>query len=195
MRKIITSAALLLAVSASMAAPSVNISYDYDRANGGQAGWKSQHVVKTGVSLPTALGTVDASLVGQQLVTGVRDNGAGFELGYTNGIKLGGFGLKGRAAYGRVNLIDVGGGGFSGNGQYYSLAAEASMPVTKSVTGFAGYRYTHGLNANTPVAADRFTVGADVALSKTVSLRAGYAFTEQAGFKMNGLTTAISTKF
>jgi hypothetical protein len=195
MKKLFTLAALALAVSAASAGVTGFTTYDYDRANAGQGVWKSQHEAHVGAAVTTKFGTVDAAVVGRQLVTNKRDDNLGFELGYSNGLKLGSLAVTGRAAYGQINQVDTKTGGFSGNSEYYSLASEASLPLCASATGFVGFRYRHGLNAQTPSVQDRYTVGADVALAKNVSARVGYAFSKQAGYTMNGLTTAVSYKF
>lgn len=176
------------------AGPMAFVTYDYDSANGNVA-LKSQQETQVGLAVNTQLGTFDGSVVERQLLTGVRDNGLGFEVGYTNGIKLGRVDLKGRAAYGRVNQLNTRGGGFTGNSQYYSLGAEASLPVTNTITGFVGYRFRDGLNAATPAVQNRFTIGADFAINENIALRAGYAFTKQAGQTFNGLTAAVAYTF
>lgn len=196
MKKILAMAALAVAaVSANAAGLTGFATYDYDRANAGQGSWKSQHEVKTGVALGTQFGTVDAAVVGRQLVTNVRDDNLGFEVGYSNGLKLGTVSLTGRAAYGQINNVDLRTAQFSGNSSYYSLEAVGSMPVTDTLSVFAGFRHRNGLNVATPAYSNRTTVGVDYALNKSVVLHAGYAFTKQADVNYNGLTTAVSYKF
>jgi hypothetical protein len=194
MKKLFTLAALALAVSAASAGVTGFTTYDYDRANEGQGSWKSQHEAHVGAAVTTKFGTVDAAVVGRQLVTTKRDDNLGFELGYSNGLKLGPVAVAGRVAYGQINQVDTRTGGFSGNSAYYSLAAEGSMKVNADVSAFAGYRFRGDANGDTPLQ-NRFTVGADLAVAKNVSARVGYAFTKQAGVNYNGLTTALSYKF
>lgn len=194
MKKTFTALALAALATAASAGVTGFTTYDYDRANAGQGSWKSQHEVQVGVAVDTKLGTFDGSVVGRQLVTSVRDDNLGFELGYTNGVKLGTVAVKGRLAYGQINQVDTTTGGFSGNSSYYKVGVEAALPLTSTVTSFAGYRFTGDANGDTPLQ-NRFTVGADVALTKNLALRAGYAFTKQNGLNMNGLTTAVSYKF
>jgi hypothetical protein len=195
MKKIFALAALTLAVSAASAAGlSAFGTYDYDRANKNATGWNSQHEAHEGIALSTVLGTVDASLAERELVTSTRDKNLGFELGYSNGLSLGPVALVGRASYGRENLVNADGGGFTGNSEYYGLSAEADLKVG-SVTTFAGYRYRHGLNAQTVRASDRYTVGAELPITKSVAARVGYALTKQDGYTMNGITTALTYKF
>jgi opacity protein-like surface antigen len=194
LKKTFATLALLAIATTASAGVTAFTTYDYDRANEGQGAWKSQHEAHVGAALGTKFGTVDAAVVGRQLVTNKRDDNLGFELGYSNGLKLGAVGLTGRVAYGQINQVDTKIGGFSGNSAYYSLAAEASTPLASTVTGFVGYRFRGDANGDTPLQ-NRFTVGADVALAKNVALRAGYAFTKQNGVNYNGLTTAVSYKF
>ena len=167
---------------------------NYDRANSGQF-MRSQYELTAGASMPTKFGTVDGALVATQLNSVGRDDGLGFEIGYSNGLKFGKVSLTGRAAYGRVNQVDTLGGGFAGNTQYYSLGAEASMPVAKNVTGFVGFRHRNGLDADTPAASNRYSLGADVLLNKKSTVRLGYTHTRQASETLNGFTTSINYKF
>jgi len=193
MKKLIALTALALAATASYAGTSAFVTYDYDRANGDQGG--SQQEVAVGVAVATVVGTLDGALLGKRHSFGQRDDGLGFEVGYSNGLTVMGVDLTGRAAYGRINQIDVDGGGFTGNAQYYSLAAEASLPVTSSIDAFVGYRHRNALNEDTPAAINRWTAGADLSLSKSFSVRLGYAHTRQADRVMNGLTSAVQYKF
>ena len=194
MKKIFTTLALV-AFAATASAATGFTTYDYDQANAGQGSFEAQHEVHVGAAVATKFGAFDGAVVGSQLVTASRDKGLGFELGYSKGLKLGTVAVTARAAYGRVNQLAVGGGGFTGNSQYYSLSAEAALPIAKNVTGFVGYRFRDGLNSNTPAVQNRFTAGVDFAVTKGVTLRAGYAFTKQAGYNMNGLTTAVTFAF
>jgi hypothetical protein len=180
-------AATLLAATSAFAGVTGFTSYDYDNANDGQGAARYQQEVHVGAALGTKLGTFDGAVVGRRATAGAADDQGGFELGYSNGLKLGAVSVTGRAAYGRLNQVS------GGNFEYYSLGAEASLPITSTVTGFAGYRFrdaTGGGNIQ-----NRFTVGADFALTKAIALRAGYAFTKQDGLNFNGLTTAVAVKF
>lgn len=196
MKKIIALVALTVVATAASASGTTGFTkYDFDNANSGQ-GFRNMNEVQVGVKGSTRFGSVDAAIVGRQLspAAGVRDNGVGFEVGYNTGLKLAGVDLTGRAALGRVNLIDGGGAGFVGNTQYYSLAVEAAMPLTPSVTGFVGYRFRDAFSGTGPTQ-NRFTVGVDFAATKAISIRTGYAFTKQAGINFNGITTAVSYAF
>jgi hypothetical protein len=181
-----TFAALALVALATSASATVTgfTTYDYDNANGSSA---YQQEVQVGVALGTKLGTFDGAVTGRRATAAAADDQGGFELGYTNGLKLGAVSVKGRGAYGRFNQAT------NGNIEYYSLAAEAGLPLTSTVTGFAGYRFRDFSGSG--ATQNRFTVGADFALSKAVAVRAGYAFTKQNGVNLNGLTTAVAVKF
>lgn len=196
MKKSLIAAALAVASFAATAGVTGFVSYDYDRDLEKNKPWLSQHEAVVGAALGTKFGTVDGGLVVKQLVTGVRDDALGFELGYTTpAVKLGPVAVAVRAGLGRVNQIDVGGGGFKGNSSYYSLSANASMPIAQNITGFVGFRHRNGMNADTPASSNRLTVGADLTVAPKVVLSVGYAQTWQNGLNLNGVTTAVSYKF
>lgn len=189
MKKIFTLAALALAATLASAGTVGFTTYDYDRYTG-SGPWNSQHEVQVGVATTTKLGTFDGSVVVGQLVTSVRDDTLGFELGYSNGIKLGAVALKGRVSYGVKNQVNISFPGYDGNSEYYGLAAEAGLPLSPTVTAFGGYRYRAGFGSD-PLNQNRYTIGADFKVAPNVALRAGYAYTNQNGVGFNGLTTAI----
>jgi hypothetical protein len=191
-------AAILAAASFAAAADVTGfVSYDYDRQfNQGQKPWFSQHESVVGGVLNTKVGAFDGGLVVRQLVTSKRDDALGFEVGYTTlSMALGPVSVSARVGAGRVNQVDVGGGGFTGNASYYSVGAEATMPVAHNITAFAGFRHRNGINDGGPAASNRVTVGTDLEFTKSVSLRVGYAQTWQNGTTLNGVTSAVSYKF
>jgi hypothetical protein len=193
MKKLFTTLALF-AFAAAASAGTAFTTYDVDYANAGQ-GFDSQNEVHVGAAFNTKYGVLDAAVVGRQLspADGARDNSYGFEVGYSKGVQLGAVTVTGRAALGRINHVDTNYGGFIGNTQYYSLAAEASLPVTEKLSTFVGYRFRDAYS--TGPTTNRYTVGVDYAITPTIGLCAGYAFTKSAGTNFNGLTTAISYKF
>lgn len=192
MKKLITAVALAASAAYATAGVSVFGTYDYDRVNS-SGSYTEAHV---GAALATKLGTFDAAVVGARINAGAYDDALGFEVGYTNGLKLGAVSVKGRVGYGRLNQVDTVARGFTGaNTEYYSLAAEAGLPLTQSVSAFVGYRHRNGLDAQTPAAQNRYTAGVDVALTKSLAVRAGVAHTRQAGAEASGVTTAVSYKF
>lgn len=193
MKKTLIAAALALSAAAASAGVTVFGTYDYDRAEGGAL--KTTTEAHVGAAVDTKLGTFDASVVGARLNAGAYDDALGFELGYTNGFKLGNVGLKGRAAFGRLNQVDTVVGGFSGNTKYYSLSAEAGLPVSSTLAGYVAFRHRNGLEADTPSAQNRYSVGADLTLAKNLAVRVGVNHTRSAGEKFNGVSTAVSVKF
>lgn len=194
MKKTITALSLALAAVAASANVTAFATYDYNRDIESDKPWLSQHETHFGASYAHRYGTFDGSLIGSQQVTSSRDNGTGFEIGYTNGIKLGPVTTTGRVGYGRINgLSQDAGAGFSDTVEYLSLAVEGAMPLVENIGGFVGFRHRNGLN-DTP-SANRFTIGVDLAVAKNVALRVGYAQTWQNGYDLNGVTSAISYRF
>jgi hypothetical protein len=181
------------AATASAAGPVVGLSYDVDRANG--EGFNAAHEVKLSVAQDTRFGTFDGGvLLARYQGESNHDDANGFELGYGNGFAFGQYGVKARVAYGRLNQIDPNGGGFTGNASYASVGVEGAVPVSTTLNGFVGYRHRNGLNSDTPNQ-NRYTVGVDYAVTKTIALRAGFAHTRQADLVSNGLTTGVSYNF
>ena len=191
MRKNILAIAAVLAVTsinAQAAGTTVFGNYDFARAEGGGVQWEGI----VGASQLGRFGTFDLGLKVNRFSSSDRSNG--FEVGYGNGLRLGAVDLQGRVAYGRDNNIDAGGGGFTGNSQYWSVGAEASMPITTDLRGFVGARHRNALNSDTPNQ-NRYTVGVDYALTKAFTVRAGFAHYRQDQIKFNGVTTGISYAF
>lgn len=189
MRKNILALTFLAASSASMAAGTgLFAKYDFGRAEGGGV----QNELIVGASQQTKIGSFDIGLKRNRFISGDYSNG--FELGYANGIRINQFDLQGRVAYGRDNSIDIGGGGFTGNSQYWSAEGEGSMPVTQDVRMFVNARHRNAINSDTPNQ-NRYGIGADYAISKNLTLRAGVAHYRQKGLNFNGITTAVNYAF
>jgi hypothetical protein len=184
MKKTVFGAVLALAAVAASAADLTGfVKYDYDKA---ESVALSNHLGAVGVKAAYgAAGAVDVAVLGDRSYTPGRQTQAGYEIGYSNGVKLGAVGLNGRVAF--AHLIET-------KTDAFRVAAEGTLPVTQTVTAFAGVE--HFREDNTAVA-NRFTVGADFAVSKAVSIRAGVARTNVTGSSLvgNGLTTAVSYKF
>lgn len=201
MKKIFATLALAALATAASAQVTGSVKYDYDRVESG-AVYGAGHRITTGLQygLGGALGAVDAGFVaGQLVIGGNRANANGFDIGYSNGIKLGTVGLNGRVGYSELRSGRVQGIG-SGVLARTSVAVEGTLPVTTTVTAIAGYEYSDiRVSGNGSLLADgsanRFTVGAEVAVTKNVSVRAVYARTRAEGQDANGLTTAVSYKF
>lgn len=194
MKKLLATLVLSIASAAALAAgPVVGLQYDMDRANGN--GFRSANEVKLSIAQDTVLGTFDAGLLGARY-RGARtnDDANGFELGYSNGFALGQFGVKARAAYGRMNQIDPNGGGFTGNTGYWVAGVEGAMPVTQTLNSFVGYRHRNAFGSGM-TAQNRYTIGVDYALTQTIALRAAYAHTRQGALIYNGLQTAVNYNF
>lgn len=186
MKKTLLSAVLALASVAASASVTGFTTYDANNFAGSKT---KTHEVNVGAAMSTVYGTFDLAGVYNQVDTGARDHQAGFEVGYSNGIKLGQFNLTGRAALGRNNFVA------GENTQFYSLAGELSVPLTSgAVTGFVGYRHRNYFNVDG--VENRYSVGADIAVTKKLDVRVGYAHTTFGGdVKANGVVTAVSYKF
>jgi hypothetical protein len=193
MKKTLLLAAALVLASAAQAT-TVGASYDLDRANGD--GFRRANELRVTIAQPTKYGTFDAALTGARF-NGVKnhDDANGFEVGYSDSLAVTkALTLTGRAGYGRLNNIDGNGGGYTGNSSYYVLQAEAATPVAKNLGAFVGYRFRSALNADTTTQ-NRYTIGADYALTKSVAVRAAYNHTRQAGLVFNGATVGATYSF
>ena len=219
MKKTFIAAVLALATLTATAGVTGSIAYDYDRSTGN--GWSAAHTATTGLKfgLPGALGAVDVNAVGRQLVTNVRNNVLGYEVGYSNGLTIGAVSLTGRVAYRSISTDVLFGGGI-GNTSFTlrdvksnttKLGVEASIPAAfAGLTPFVGYERLMNDNSSSTVGnlnnrlvaltvrdndSNRYTVGADMALTKSLSARLGYARTTTLGKSSNGVTTAVSYAF
>lgn len=179
--------------------PTVSLGYDYANANG-ETKLKNTQEATLRVAQDTKIGTFDVAGImrnvnGQNLGS---DSSQGFEVGYGLKGDLHGLGLKSRIAYGQVNGIQKKGiaalTGQTANGDYASFEVEASRPVTANITGFVGYRFRHGLQADVPNQS-RSYFGADVGLTDKIGLRVGFTHDRQNDRISNGVTTAVSYKF
>lgn len=190
MKKIFATLVLAAMATAASAQLTGTAKYDFDRLEGGDI---TVHRGTVGLKYTGVYGAVDGAVASGQLRTPIGDNTAnGFEIGYSNGLKLGQFTTTGRIGYSELRTT---GGGLDRT----SLSVETSLPLTKSISGVAGYEYNDiRLKAFGQVAEDtanRFTIGADFAVTKNISLRALYAVTRTEGENANGLTAAVSYKF
>ena len=186
MKKIAIMAVLAASVmSASAAEFTAYGTYDYDnleRANGvfmhrGTVG------LKAGFG---ALGAVDVAAVGGRVFAAGGNYGdQGIEVGYSNGLKVGKFGLSGRIAAARLN---------ESRADVLRVSTEGTYPVTATISAVAGMEH---VRVEGDAAANRFILGADYALTKNVAIRAAYARTNIVGTgrDANGLTTTVSYKF
>lgn len=186
MKKFIALAALAVATaSASAADLSAFATYDYDNLQNASGVFmhRGQVGVKAGFG---SLGAVDVSAVGGRVfAAGTSASDQGMEVGYSNGLTVGKVGLTGRLGYAHLN---------ESGANVLRASVVGSYPLTEKLSAVAGLEH---VRVNGDAAANRFTVGADYALTKTVSVRAAYARTNIVGASndANGLTTTVSYKF
>lgn len=198
--QIITAIAIAaLASVAHAAGPRVSLSYDYANANGNTP-LKSNQEATLSVAQDTKFGTFDVAGVMRRVDAGIAggDSTQGFEVGYGLQGELAGLGLKGRLAYGQANGIsNRRAGALTGqnaNGDYASIALEASRPITSNMTGFVGYRFRHGLDSHF-ADQSRAYFGTDIKLAPAVGVRIGLTHDRQNKRISNGVTTSVSYQF
>lgn len=165
--------------------PTAFTKFDYTSRSGGG----SLSEVAVGASVKTVYGSFDGAVTSDINRLGAKNSGQGIEVGYSNAVQLGAGTLSARAAMGRKTSS------FANNLQYFSLGAEVGVPVTDKVTAFLGYRHRNDVDSLVKLAENRVALGADIALTPQVSLRAGVTHTRVANQKFNGLTTAVSYQF
>ena len=204
MKKSILFAALVLAASASFAQVTGFVKYDYDRAEGTPQ--FSVHRSSTGLKYDfgNGAGAIDVATAGGQLVIGGdRVNGLGGDIGYSNGVKFGKFGLNGRIGYTRYEAGTVGTVGRNTHVESWHYSVEGSYPVSTAVVAFAGVEHINGKISTTIAdeqlqyssSGNRYTVGADIAVTDKLSARVGFARAVAFGHTGNGITTALNYKF
>ena len=189
------------ALAASAADISAVVKYDYDNAsNAGTTVAANRSVVGLKYTLDGQLGAVDAGLANSRISLGnTTVNGVGYDVGYSNGVKLGAVGVNGRVGYTTYDIASIAGQHVSANA--ISYAAEVTYPLNSTFTAFAGVENLRGAVVAGPVtqyaSANRYTIGTDIAVSKNTALRVGYARVDAngTGVVTNGLTTAFSYKF
>lgn len=182
MKRTLLAAALALTALTSSAGITGYTLYDYDRNEGSP--YHGLHTGQVGLKLSTSLGSFDGAVLGTQAVTRTRANSTGAEFGYSLSGRVFGLGLTGRAAYGQVDQA-----------KYYSLGAEASMPLSEKLAVFAGYKHTNSVSKDADVS-NRYTFGVDYNLTKKLGLRIGYARTAVVNApRANGVTSGLSYAF
>lgn len=186
--KIALAAILAIAATTASAGPTAFVTADHSFDDTSKGTRFTSTEVATGAAFGTKVGTVDGALLARRTSATRSDDSLGFEVGYTNGLKVGGLNINGRAAYGRLNQVAA------GNVAYYSLAAEVTTPLAPNVTAFAGYRHRNGLNAETTTA-NRVSAGVALALTKQVGVRIGYAHDQAGATSTSGITTALTYGF
>lgn len=186
MKTLLIAASLLAFTAVSSAAIVGTTQYTFSHATSG-----SIQELQTGLKVDTPIGKLDGAVVGDRYHFGKVDNVLGFELGYSNDLKLGAGSLAGRVAYGRKNLVNVD-GVYSKNLQYISLSGEFHAPITKVITGYTGYEHRRVLGGTVE---NRLSAGAEFNLTKSLSTRVGYQHASIAGKNFNGLVTSVSYAF
>lgn len=182
-------AAVLLSVAGLASAGDLTgtVKYDYDKASGNADA--SLHRVTTGLKYDFGtVGAVDGGYVAAQArLGGATGNGQGYEIGYSNGVKLGSVALSGRLSFSQLSFdaakIDVA-----------KAEVGAALPITDRLSLTGGFEHLR-MTRDADAIANRGLVGVDYALTKQLSLRAQYARTWSEGDTANGLTTAVSYKF
>lgn len=186
MKKLALIATLAMAATAATAADlSVFGRYDYDNVTNTSKVDLNRGTVGVAASFGQ-YGTVDAGVVGARARTYLgTGSDQGVEVGYTNGTTFGKLGISGRVGYARYNenSLDI-----------LRLSTEATYPVTTGVVAVAGVEH---IRAENDAVANRFSVGADVAVAKNVSTRIAATRTNFTGSSVaaNGLTVGVSYKF
>lgn len=193
MKKIITAVALLSVVTLASAATPGLVGYAAYEANNAAGRHGTTQELSTGLAYTNLYGTFDGSIVGNRYTLGRNDSTLGFEIGYSNQVKLPVGALIGRVGYGRKNDVNSKAGTFNENVQYYNLGAEYQLPLSTNITGFAGFRHENAMDSASYVE-NRVSAGADFALTKKVNARVGVTHST-GGNTYNGITTAISYKF
>ena len=190
MKKTLTLIALSAALSASAQVTSLSatVGASYDSVAGG-SGFRAGSAI--GLVAVTPVGVFDGSVTGQTNRFGAEDDVLGFDVGYSNGLKLTSGTLTGRVGYGRRNQVNVG-----DNVEFYSLGAEFAAPVAKNVGVFVGYRHRNTTRTDVSnFAENRWAAGADYQLNSKIGIRAGLSRTTVGGTKMNGALAAVTYKF
>ena len=195
MKKTLALAILALAAGAASAVEVTGtVKYDYDKLESASpylAGHRG--TASLGFGFGTA-GTVDAGVVTGQAVFGPnRLNTNGFDVGYSNGLKFGNFGIGGRLGFSQLNTGTLLGNSITADTT--SIAANVSYAVAPNVSLVGGVEHLRIRLLDVSGIANRATVGFESPVTKNLSIKAVYARTRVDGENANGLTTAVSYKF
>jgi hypothetical protein len=194
MKKYAILASLLIATSvASATALTGTVKYDYDRVESGA--FLAAHQGSVGLKFNAGkLGSIDGSVVGAQLVTSDRVNGTGYDVGYSNGVKLGKLGLSARVGFKRL--------AFDSSKAHTSVreySTEATYPITPVAVGFLGFEQLRASSDTAGVSsvgiANRASVGFEAPLYTNTTLRVGYVRTFTEGRASNGATVGLKFNF
>jgi hypothetical protein len=193
MKKIIIIAGLLSVVTLASASSTGLVAVAAYEANFAAGRYGSTQELSTGLAYTNMCGTFDGSIVGNRYTLGKNDSTLGFEIGYSNQVKLPVGVLVGRVGYGRKNDVNYSAGTFNQNLQYYNFGAEYQFLILANITGIAGVRHENAVDS-VPYIENRILIGADFALTNKVNARVGITHST-GGNTYNGITTAISYKF
>lgn len=193
MKKLI--AAVLATFSlAAFAQVTGTVSYEY----GNVAGVKNASVQEmvTTLAVPTSLGVFDAGIIANRArASGLQDDTLGFEVAYSNSVKLSAGSVMGRVAVGRLNQVDPTGSGFAGNLQFYTLTGEFNAPLSSKLGAFVAYRHLNTFDSAGDTAQNRLTAGVDFSAMKNLSVRTGVFHSRELGGAVNGLQVALTYGF
>lgn len=179
-------AALLGAAALASAQVTAFATYDYD---GRKTGDIQEGTL--GAMVGTKLGTLDASLVRTDVRFSPTDRLTGFDFGYSYPVTLGRFTVTPRLGYGVKNQGNKG-GPFVGQTHYYTAGGEVSTALAPTVTGFAGYTFRRTADrSGNELFGNRYIAGVDLAVSKSLTVRAGYARLVSGGEGYHGVTGAL----
>ncbi len=184
MKNILAFAAIAsLSATAFAASPTVDASFSRDYGS----------ETKLTVAQPTNIGTFDIGLLSTRYnqFRG-HDKSSGYELGYSNGTKIGPVALTGRLGYGRLTDVE-GGGGFDQSTNYVSYGAEAKLPLSSNVAAYANYRHRNP-RGDGPVQ-NRVQAGAEFAVARGVSARLGVSHARQLKDEGTGVNVSVNYSF
>jgi len=174
--------AISLAAASAFAAANPTGFINYDQASGDS---KTLQKLLVGVAQSTSWGVLDFSVIHQRIES---SSATGAEVGLTNGVKLGPVTLRGRLSlgYGSGETEDAG---------FYSVGAEAQVPVAQQVGLYANYLYRDAFGSSVDWSSSRASVGLDFAVGARTNLRVGYISAEQGDIRFNGGTVTVAYQF
>jgi hypothetical protein len=186
--------ALVAATSLAIASPlTASTAYEFNGQTGESKNDNSE--LRVGLGYKTAVGTIDGAVVFNRFRYGDQDETNGFELGYSNGVKLGPVAVTGRAAYGRKYQFDgETGTGYTGRTQYFRLGVDGAVTVAGPLAAYTGYRHTGTFHSVGDEGENQYGYGGQVSIDKAV-FRVGGTHTIVNGRTFNGLALGVSTGF
>jgi opacity protein-like surface antigen len=183
MKKTLTALALATA-AITASATTVGIDYSYIRATGGS--YLAGHTTVVSVEQNFSFGNAKVLLGQQQAVTSTRDNSTIFGLEYS----------KDFATYGGTISPEVRWMRTSGE-NYGSIGAKYRYAVSDSARLVAGVGHTRNFNESPRYRATSAGLGAELDLTKSVTLQGGYAYTRLHTLERdaNTVTLGVEVKF